>query len=75
TATNSNGNNLNKKHPQNNSLFRRLSERKVARDMEAAAAAAGVPLIIPTTLTTNMNNNNTLTTTNTSILSSSLPLL
>ncbi|CAM4801967.1 unnamed protein product [Rotaria magnacalcarata] len=78
TATNSNGNNLNKKHPQNNSLFRRLSERKVARDMEAAAAAAGVPLVIPTTLTTNMNNNNnnnTLTTTNTSILSSSLPLL
>ncbi|CAF1391366.1 unnamed protein product [Rotaria sordida] len=72
----SNANNLNKKHPQNNSLFRRLSERKVARDMEAAAAAAaGVSLIIPTTLTTNTHTNNTLTTTNTSILSSSLPLL
>jgi hypothetical protein len=74
-----NGNNSNKKHPQNNSLFRRLSERKVARDMEAAAAAAGgsgaLPLTIPTTLITNTNTNNTLTTTNTSILSSSLPLL
>ncbi|CAF2768927.1 unnamed protein product [Rotaria sp. Silwood2] len=73
-SNNSNGNNLNKKHPHNNSLFRRLSERKVARDMEAAAAA-GVSLIIPTTLTTNTHTNNILTTTNTSILSSSLPLL
>ncbi|CAF0807085.1 unnamed protein product [Adineta ricciae] len=78
-SNNSNGNNaatnLNKKHPQNNSLFRRLSERKVARDMEAAAVAAGLPLTIPTTFITNTNLAHTLTTTNTSILSSSLPLL
>ncbi|CAF1411772.1 unnamed protein product [Adineta steineri] len=74
-GNNSNAANLNKKHPQNNSLFRRLSERKVARDMEAAAIAAGSPLTIPTTLITNTHTNNTLTTTNTSILSSSLPLL
>jgi microtubule-associated serine/threonine kinase len=71
---NSSTNNPNKKQQQNNSLFRRLSERKVARDMEAAAAA-GVSLTIPTTLISNTNTNNTLTTTNTSILSSSLPLL
>ena len=75
---NSNGNNfshnLSKKHPHNNSLFRRLSERKVARDMEAAAAA-GVPSTIPTTLTTNINWINTSTATSASVLSSSLPLL
>jgi microtubule-associated serine/threonine kinase len=70
-----NGTNSNKKNPQNNSLFRRLSERKVARDMEAAAAAAGSganSLTIPNTLMTNTNTSNT---TNSSILSSSLPLL
>ncbi|CAF1034842.1 unnamed protein product [Rotaria sp. Silwood1] len=69
--------NSNKKHQHNTSLFRRLSERKVARDIEAAAAAAAanVSLIVPTTCI-NTNTNNTLTTTtNTDILSSSLPLL
>ena len=75
---NSNGNNanpnLNKKPPQNNSLFRRLSERKVAHNMEVAAAA-GIPLTIPATLATNINTNHPLTTANTSVLSSSLPLL
>ncbi|CAF3808647.1 unnamed protein product [Rotaria sordida] len=73
-------NNSNKKHQHNTSLFRRLSERKVARDIEAAAAAAAaanVSLIVPTKCI-NTNNNNTLTattTTNTDVLSSSLPLL
>ncbi|CAF1202436.1 unnamed protein product [Adineta steineri] len=71
-----NGNNSNKKHQHNTSLFRRLSERRVARDIEAAAAAAGASLTIPSTTYTNTNNNhNTLTTTNTNILSSSLPAL
>jgi microtubule-associated serine/threonine kinase len=78
-----NGNNSNKKHQQNTSLFRRLSERKVARDIEAAAAA-GVSLPVPTTcVNTNTINNpmttttttTTITTTNTNALSSSLPLL
>jgi hypothetical protein len=69
-----NANNSSKKHQYKNSLFRRLSERKVARDIEAAAAAAAnVTLTIPTTI--NNNNNNTLTPTNTNILSHSLPLL
>jgi hypothetical protein len=80
---NTNGNNSNKKHPQNTSLFRRLSERKVARDIEAAAAA-GVSLPVPTScINTNTVNNpmtttiatTTTTTTNTDALSSSLPLL
>ena len=79
--------NLNKKHPQNNSLFRRLSERKVAHNMEAAAAAAAAsPTTIPMNLPPNNINNNhhhhhpnnphtVLTSTNTSALSSSLPVL
>jgi len=67
---NTNGNNSNKKNPHNNSLFRRLSERRVARDI--AAAAAGVTLTIPPTCM-NTNNNNTLTATNPNILSCSLP--
>jgi microtubule-associated serine/threonine kinase len=80
---NTSGNNSNKKYQHNTSLFRRLSERKVARDIEAAAAA-GVSLTIPTTsVNTNDDNNNTMkktkttttTNTNTNILSSSLPLL
>jgi microtubule-associated serine/threonine kinase len=77
---NTNANNSNKKHQQNTSLFRRLSERKVARDIEAAAAA-GVSLTIPTTTCTNTTNKNNpktttiTTTTNTNTLSSSLPML
>ncbi|CAF1269223.1 unnamed protein product, partial [Didymodactylos carnosus] len=59
-----------KKHAQNNSLFRRLSERKVARDIEAAINQQNQmttpPPIIPTT---------SASTTTTSPLSSSLPLL
>ena len=78
---NTNVNNTNKKHQHHNtSLFRRLSERKVARDIEAAAAAAaatGVSLTVPTTSTntTNTTTTQTTTNTNTNILSSSLPLL
>ncbi|CAF4276585.1 unnamed protein product [Rotaria sp. Silwood2] len=68
--------NSNKKHQHNTSLFRRLSERKVARDIEAAAAAAAnVSLIVPTKCINTNNNNSLTTTTNTDILSSSLPLL
>ena len=76
-SSNANGSAASKKHPQNNSLFRRLSERKVARDIEAAAAAAagGASLTIPAGLTTYPNQNHTLTATNSNVLSSSLPLL
>ena len=62
TGANGNGNNANKKNPQNASLFRRLSERKVARDMEAAAAAAaGVSLTIPSMLPAHTHMINPLT--------------
>ena len=67
-------NSLNKKHPHSNSLFRRLSERKVAHHMEVAAAA-GIPVTNSTTLTTHTNPNQVFAATNSSILSSSLPLL
>jgi microtubule-associated serine/threonine kinase len=70
---NASGNNSIKKHQHNTSLFRRLSERKVARDIEAAAAA-GVSLTIPTPCVNN-NHNPMTTTTNPNVLSSSLPLL
>ncbi|CAF4739531.1 unnamed protein product, partial [Rotaria socialis] len=69
-------NNLNKKYQNNTSLFRRLSERKVARDIEAAAAAAAanVSLTVPKKyFNPHRNNNDTLSTTNVDILSSSLP--
>lgn len=83
TASNNNPNNsnangstnsLNKKNPHSNSLFRRLSERKVAHNMEVAAAA-GIPVTNSTTLMTNTNPNQSFAATNSSILSSSLPLL
>ena len=71
---NSSGNSSNKKYPQNNSLFRRLSERKVARDIEAAVAAAagGAPSPAPTT---GMHASPTSTANNSTVLSSSLPFL
>ncbi|UJR09396.1 hypothetical protein I4U23_013638 [Adineta vaga] len=74
---NTNGTNSNRKNSHSTSLFRRLSERKVARDIEAAAAAAaGISLTIPTTyLDTNTNNSSSTVTTPTNTLSSSLPLL
>ena len=59
---NSSGGSTHKKH----SLFRRLSERRVARDLEAAAAA-GVP--------STTKNTRTEAIANTTTLSSSLPLL
>ncbi|CAM4746782.1 unnamed protein product [Rotaria magnacalcarata] len=71
-------NNSNKKYQNNTSLFRRLSERKVARDIEAAAAAAAanVSLTVPKKyFNPHRKNNDTLATTNVDILSSSLPLL
>lgn len=73
----SSGTNTNKKHLQNTSLFRRLSERKVARDIEAAAAAAGVSLPVPATTPTNNPTQHPMTieTNNPNALSSSLPLL
>ena len=74
----SSGTNANKKHPQNTSLFRRLSERKVARDIEAAAAA-GVSLPVPPSTPTNNNSTQHPMTieasNNSNALSSSLPLL
>ena len=75
--TNANGSGANKKHPQNNSLFRRLSERKVARDIEAAVAKAaeGMSLTIPAGLTTHPNSNPMVNAANSLVLSSSLPLL
>ena len=76
TGANGSASNANKKNPQNASLFRRLSERKVARDMEAAAAAAaGVALTIPSMLSTHTHMINPLATSNVNALSSSLPLL
>ena len=72
------GTNTNKKHPQNTSLFRRLSERKVARDIEAAAAAAGVSLPLPPATTPTSHPTSTILNTesiNPNVLSSSLPLL
>ncbi|CAF1136406.1 unnamed protein product [Adineta ricciae] len=72
-----NGTNSNRKNSQSTSLFRRLSERKVARDMEAAAAAGGgISLTIPAAYP-NANPSNALLTSTapTNVLSSSLPLL
>lgn len=77
-VSNNPGTNTNKKHAQNTSLFRRLSERKVARDIEAAAAAAGVSLPVPSVTTPTSNTTSTLMSTdsiNPNALSSSLPLL
>ena len=68
TVGNTTGTNSTKKHQHNDSLFRRLSERKVARDIEAAAAAAANVSL--TNRTTGVN-----TVTDTDVLSSSLPLL
>ena len=75
------GSNSNRKNSHNTSLFRRLSERKVARDIEAAAAA-GVSLSIPMTIVPTPSVSPPPTTSpatsssnNANVLSSSLPLL
>ena len=72
---NNHGNISNRKHQYNNtSLLRHISEKKVARDMEAAAAAGNILLTVPVTSTN--TNPNALTTPDKDMLpSTSLPLL